>query len=318
MPFEVDRRGGQTGAPSLAEMTMKALNILKKNEKGFFLLVEGGRIDHALHDTKPKRAMEETLAMDNALQEVLQNIDLEDTLVVVTADHSHVMTMNGYPERGNDILGVTGDISEIDGKPYTTLMFTNGPGFNFSTDGVNVIRADPRNQDLHHVDYRSQTAVPLKEFDETHGGEDVAVWAAGPMSHLFHRTHEQHYVAHVMAYAACIGPSQGARCERPAHATITRGPVPRQPPKTAAEAAAPVSVGTVVASAVAAAGTGTVSSSAGAGPKFPTLSPVLQQLIETNEKKIVSALGTETLKSFTVSEDVRRLLGQSVKVPHSN
>ena len=40
---------------------------------------------------------------------------------------------------------------------------------------------------------------------ETHGGEDVAIYARGPMSHLFHTTHEQHYVAHVMAYASCVG-----------------------------------------------------------------------------------------------------------------
>ena len=40
---------------------------------------------------------------------------------------------------------------------------------------------------------------------ETHGGEDVAIYARGPMAHLIHSTHEQHYVAHVMAYASCVG-----------------------------------------------------------------------------------------------------------------
>ena len=49
-----------------------------------------------------------------------------------------------------------------------------------------------------------QAAVPLDS--ETHGGEDVAIYARGPMAHLFHGVKEQNYVAHVMAYAACLPP----------------------------------------------------------------------------------------------------------------
>lgn len=49
-----------------------------------------------------------------------------------------------------------------------------------------------------------QAAVPLDA--ETHGGEDVAIYAKGPMAHLFHGVKEQNYVAHVMAYAACLEP----------------------------------------------------------------------------------------------------------------
>lgn len=45
--------------------------------------------------------------------------------------------------------------------------------------------------------------MPLRH--ETHGGEDVAVFAKGPMAHLLHGVHEQNYIPHVMAYAACIG-----------------------------------------------------------------------------------------------------------------
>ena len=65
-----------------------------------------------------------------------QEVDLSETLVVVTADHSHVMTMNGYPIRGNDILGLTGQTAP-DGIGFTTLMFTNGPGYNYTVqDGM--------------------------------------------------------------------------------------------------------------------------------------------------------------------------------------
>jgi len=40
---------------------------------------------------------------------------------------------------------------------------------------------------------------------ETHGGEDVAIYANGPMSHLFQGVQEQSYIAHAMAYASCVG-----------------------------------------------------------------------------------------------------------------
>lgn len=51
--------------------------------------------------------------------------------------------------------------------------------------------------------YLAQSAVPLRS--ETHGGEDVAIFSKGPMAHLLHGVQEQHYIPHVMAYAACIG-----------------------------------------------------------------------------------------------------------------
>ena len=53
--------------------------------------------------------------------------------------------------------------------------------------------------------HQQSRLVPLHY--ETHAGEDVAIYAKGPMSHLFHGVHEQNYIAHVMAYASCIGPN---------------------------------------------------------------------------------------------------------------
>ena len=53
------------------------------------------------------------------------------------------------------------------------------------------------------INYQQDAGVYLDS--ETHAGEDVAVYAQGPMSHLFHGTREGNYVAHVMMYASCIG-----------------------------------------------------------------------------------------------------------------
>ncbi|KAK3868630.1 hypothetical protein Pcinc_025993 [Petrolisthes cinctipes] len=207
MPYEVDRDTSLNGTPSIEEMTKVALQRLKQEEKGFFLLVEGGRIDHGMHYTQPKRSLEELVAMERAVLATLNQVNLTETLVLVTADHSHVMTMNGYPIRGNNIFGTVINEDDVsDHMPYTTLMFTNGPGFNYTWNGAEVIRRNLSEVDTTHKDFEPLAAVPTYSGSETHGGEDVAVFAQGPMAHLFHRVHEQSYVAHVMAYAACIGP----------------------------------------------------------------------------------------------------------------
>lgn len=214
VPYELDRDTSPQGAPHLKEMVKVAIKKLKRNHNGFFLMVEGGRIDHGLHHAMPRRALEELLAMEEAVQETMEEVDLEETLVVVTADHSHVMTMNGYPVRGNDIFGKVMNEDDVsDHLPYTTLMFTNGEGFNYTWDGQEVVRRNLTGVDTTDKEFRPLAAVPTYKGSETHGGEDVAVYAHGPMAHLFHRVHEQSYVAHVMAYSACIGPYTD--CDRP-------------------------------------------------------------------------------------------------------
>jgi alkaline phosphatase len=82
--------------PTLTEMTMKALDVLEDDDDGYFLLVEGGRIDHGHHQNQAKLAIEEALEFSKAIQATLERINLEETLIVVTADHSHVMTVAGY------------------------------------------------------------------------------------------------------------------------------------------------------------------------------------------------------------------------------
>lgn len=54
--------------------------------------------------------------------------------------------------------------------------------------------------------FRQPTTVPLDE--STHGGDDVGVYAIGPYSHLFTGVYEQHFIAHAMMYATCLGPEE--------------------------------------------------------------------------------------------------------------
>ncbi len=58
-----------------------------------------------MHDTNAKRALEEVIAFEVAIERALEKTSQLDTLIIVTADHSHAMTINGYPARGNPILG---------------------------------------------------------------------------------------------------------------------------------------------------------------------------------------------------------------------
>jgi len=212
MSFEADRKNDVGGEPSLPEMTKKALSILKKNPRGFFLMVEGGRIDHAHHMGNAYRALDETREFANAVRAALAATDSKDTLIIVTADHSHTLTMSGYAKRGNPILGkvIGNDESDkpsdepqaaLDGKPYTTLGYMNGPG---AIAVRNAASAERERRDIGDVDttkpdYLQQALVPLSK--ETHSGEDVPIYAGGPWAQLFHRTVEQNYIYHAMNYA---------------------------------------------------------------------------------------------------------------------
>ncbi|XP_069008994.1 intestinal-type alkaline phosphatase [Embiotoca jacksoni] len=186
--------------PSLTEMTEKAIKILRKNPKGFFLFVEDkGRIDHGHHGGTAKKALYEAVEFDRAIGRAAELTNELDTLSVVTADHSHVFSFGGYSARGNSVLGVSRELAE-DNKHFTTALYGNGPGYQI----VNGTRPDVNETISSQKDYHQQAPVPLDS--ETHGIEDVAIFAKGPMSHLFHGVQEQSYIAHVMAYAACLEP----------------------------------------------------------------------------------------------------------------
>jgi alkaline phosphatase len=95
--LNVQRDNQQNEKPSLKDMTEKAIDILSKNkDQGFFLFVEGGRIDHGHHETRAKYAVDETLEFSKAIQAAVDKVDIEETLIIVTADHGHVMSMAGY------------------------------------------------------------------------------------------------------------------------------------------------------------------------------------------------------------------------------
>jgi alkaline phosphatase len=199
MEFEAQRGADTGGEPSLAEMTRKAIQMLQVDPQGFVLMVEGGRIDHAHHAGQAGLALDETAALDEAVKTALSMVNLDETLVVVTSDHSHNLTMAGYPKLGNPILGRVVDVDGTEAKaaddlPYTTLSYGNGPGA--ARDGP---RRNPAGEDTLSLTYLQPALVPFGSA--THGGEDVAVRSAGPWAHLLTGVLEQNLIYHVMAHA---------------------------------------------------------------------------------------------------------------------
>ncbi|KAL6454947.1 hypothetical protein MHYP_G00366110, partial [Metynnis hypsauchen] len=163
------------------------------------ILAVRGRIDHGHHDGIAKLALTETVMFDKTVQRASELTKESETLTVVTADHSHVFTFGGNTPRGNPIFGLAPKKAD-DRLPFTSILYANGPGYVH----VNGTRANVSAVDYFDEEYMQQAAVPLDA--ETHGGEDVAIYAKGPMAHLFHGVKEQHYVAHALAYAACLEP----------------------------------------------------------------------------------------------------------------
>jgi alkaline phosphatase len=225
--YEADRAKGTRCQPSLTQMTTAALSILERNSRGYFLMVEGGKIDHAHHNSNAYRALTDLIEFARAVDAAAERTDANDTLIVVTADHGHVFTIAGYPTRGNDILGlVVGNDTRGNpakefsrdglGLPYTTLGYHNGPGYPGATaeqpegakhfphntsefHGVTKGRPDLSAVDTTDPDFLQEAAIPMS--DESHSGEDVPIYARGPSSQLFHGVQEQSYVYHAMVEA---------------------------------------------------------------------------------------------------------------------
>jgi alkaline phosphatase len=213
MQYEADRGNDIAGEPSIAEMTEKAIAILDNNPNGFFLMVESGRIDHAHHAGNASGALTDTIAFADAVEAAYNATNPNDTLIIVTADHSHVLTIGGYVTRGNPILGKAvyapgGDpqLAEDD-LPFTTLNYNNGIGFCDLGDETDSdagygcpitagARTDLSGIDTESAGFHQEALVPLTS--ETHSGEDISIHATGPGAAFARGTVEQSMVFHIM------------------------------------------------------------------------------------------------------------------------
>ena len=194
--------------PRLFEMTKTAIELLRGDEEGFVLFVEAAHVDKAHHKNWAKKSLEEVMELELAVKTALNLVNISETLMIVTADHSHSLTINGYPRHEADILGYDGGRGSQQrsddplGRHYPSLMYSTGPGKRLSFYDIS------EDQRLSEADF----VYPATVFRESaaHGGEDVALYAIGPYSDMFHGLMDQHQIPHILSYAGNFG--EGIKC----------------------------------------------------------------------------------------------------------
>ncbi len=197
MDFQIDRDAAAGDQPSLASMTTTAIQHLNADEEGFALLVESGLIDPAHHQNQAARALSETVELSKAVRAAIAEVDLSETLIVVTADHGQALTISGYPPLGSDILGLAGASYDSCGQPYATLNYATGPG---AAPGVGACgRLAPVAIGLADPSLRQQALVQMGS--SAHSGEDVAVFAIGVGSEAITGLREEDYFGRVLLWA---------------------------------------------------------------------------------------------------------------------
>ena len=200
--------------PALPAMATKAIDLLASNKNGFFLMIEGGLIDHALHATLGKRALQETVTYNAALQAAIDRMEaldpgLKHTLIVATADHDHTLILNGYAARTGKTTptnpGVIGLVRNADGKPaldgkgqpYTIIGFGTGEQ-RHAGDRTAHLSDEVVTRD----DYHQEAVVRTRTGAETHGGSDVYLGATGANAELFRGTIDNTRVFNLIKTAA--------------------------------------------------------------------------------------------------------------------
>ena len=163
--------------PTLPEMTRWAIDRLKGSGRPFFLMVEGGRIDHAGHANWARTLVDETAALDEAVGIAVDRLDPKTTLVLVTADHeTGGLALNGYPHEKDGIWSTYSDPEGDKGDgPYPVVTFASGPGIKKQTGRPPDGEDDARPSGISLV-------------SAAHTGVDVALYAWGAGAERVHGT----------------------------------------------------------------------------------------------------------------------------------
>jgi alkaline phosphatase len=206
MAYEIDR--AQTIEPSLVEMTEKALQVLSRNPRGFLLMIEGGRIDHAAHRNDAAGTIHDTLAFDAAVGVALEFARKNpDTLLLVTADHETAgMSLIGHSKTSTEYTGMdlealkkaTASFETIQGKlgksPTPQLikgLVKTHLGIEITDDEAKTVAADtirkldPANYSypyLHSLAFVLRPYYRVGWGSQTHTASPLYLFGVGPGS----------------------------------------------------------------------------------------------------------------------------------------
>jgi alkaline phosphatase len=200
--------------PALFDMTQKAIDILSKNSKGFFLMVEGASIDKQLHAMDWERSIWDTIEFDKAIGVAKRFADInKDTLIIVVGDHNHSVSVYGTIDNsksGRDRVRV------YENALFPTYTYRNGTGFPDSITADITPAIGYGNHPDYYEDYKyhpNQSApavmkdskaaanqvgreggvlregnLPYDQTQEVHSADDVTLTAYGAGSQFFSKT----------------------------------------------------------------------------------------------------------------------------------
>jgi alkaline phosphatase len=206
MAYEIDR--AKTAEPSLAEMTAKTIEILSKSPKGFFAMIEGGRIDHAAHRNDAPGTVRDTLAFDEAVGVALEFQKRNpDTLLIVTADHETAgMSLIGHSKDSKEYVGMNleliqkaeGSFELMQGelgknptpekikdvvKKYLAIEITDDEAKTVAADPIHKL--DPKNYSystVHTLAFVLRPYLRVGWGSQTHTASPLMAFGSGPGS----------------------------------------------------------------------------------------------------------------------------------------
>lgn len=200
IPYNLDRE--DTQVPSLAEQLSKAIEVLERDDDGFVIMVEGGRIDHAGHANDIHSVVQETLEFDEAVKVALEYAKQDgETSVMVTADHETggltIGSRNVYDTyfdifkkvtASSEIIGK--ELEEAEDRDDVRKIVEKYTGINDLTEEEVSLILDGKEWDGTESSYGREggfNAVISKRAligwtGHGHTGVDVSVYAYGPVA----------------------------------------------------------------------------------------------------------------------------------------
>jgi alkaline phosphatase len=187
LPYEYDRHKSEQ--LELKELVKIAHAQLSKNPKGYVLIIESARVDHASHMNWALHAFEDMLAFDRALEVSAGLIDKE-TLLLVTADHETAgLALSGYAPhsvaQGKSLLkNHVRDFSD-ERLNHSFISWASGPGY-----------SSPQKVDDNIEVFRHKATYPARYDSAYHTAVDVTLHAMGPGSENFSGFHDNQEIIH--------------------------------------------------------------------------------------------------------------------------
>lgn len=169
----VEALKGFDDQPTLWEMTETAIDVLDNNDNGFFLMIEAGSVDKQLHPLDWERAVFDTIEMDKAVGIAKRFAEQHgDTLVVVTADHAHSMSITGTYWEGDGKSGKDAVRTYAD-SGFPTYVDADGDGFPDELDTDRKLAVHFANHPDYYEDYKFDP-VPTSPAVKNEDGVYVA------------------------------------------------------------------------------------------------------------------------------------------------